>query len=248
MSVLSDYCQFQLPILLEVSMLQCCERDPVTDKSHRRHVHADLRAYLCTHEQCGMAMFEQKRAWVDHEMENHWRSWSCHLCNFDCDRQSDMSLHLELSHRKDLSEENKHSMAYMISRPLDYIDASRCLLCDWGKVLLSKGSVTMVSRASFMGHLAHHLEQLALFAIPRVIPGEDFDSLGANHAADHGSETSQSIESLSFVQAEHWVESATNVDTTSSASSHTHEWLPRNDNTSVNLVAITQAFFCRTSQ
>jgi hypothetical protein len=189
-----------------------------------------------------MAMFEQKRAWVDHEMENHWRSWSCHLCNFDCDRQSDMALHLEQSHRKDLSEENKHSMAYMTSRPLDSIDTNRCLLCDWGKVLLSKGSVTMVSRASFMGHLAHHLEQLALFAIPRAISGEDFDSLETNHAANHGSQIPQSIESSSSVQAEASIQSAIKTGPTKSSFPHTHESLSEVDSKPVSLVTISQAF------
>jgi hypothetical protein len=137
-----------------------------------------------------MAMFEQKRSWVDHEMEQHRRSWFCLLCKFSSVQQSDVTLHLERHHPETLSEELKPTMAYMASRPLDSMDASRCPLCDWDKVLLSKGSVTTVSRESFMSHLAYHLEQLALFAIPRANSGEDSDSLGTNHAANHGSQTS----------------------------------------------------------
>jgi hypothetical protein len=64
----------------------------VTDRCllYKRHVYADLRAYLCTNEECGMTMFEHKRAWIDHEMEKHWRSWSCYLCKFMSNQQSDV--------------------------------------------------------------------------------------------------------------------------------------------------------------
>ena len=161
---------------------------------HRRHVHADLRAYLCTHEECGMTMFEQKRAWIDHEMEKHWRSWFCYLCKFSSDQQSEVKLHLERYHPETLGEELEDTMTYMTSCPLDYLDASRCPLCDWDKSLASKSPITTVSRASFMGHLAQHLEQLALFAIPRVGSGENFGSVESNLAANRGSQASRSTE------------------------------------------------------
>jgi hypothetical protein len=144
-----------------------------------------------------MTMFEQKRSWIDHEMEKHWRSWSCYLCNFTSNRQSEAESHLEKCHPGTLSEEDGHAMTYMTSRPMDYVDASRCQLCDWGKVLLSKGSVTTVSRQSFMGHLAHHLEQLALFAIPRVESGENSGSVESNLVANCGSHVSRSTENSS---------------------------------------------------
>lgn len=141
-----------------------------------------------------MAMFEQTRSWVDHEMAQHRRSWFCILCKFSSDQQSEVTLHLERHHPDTLGEESAHTMTYMTSRPLDSIDASTCPLCDWDKVLLSKSSVTTVSRESFMSHLAHHLEQLALFAIPRVGFGDNSDSLESNLAANRGSQPSQSTE------------------------------------------------------
>jgi hypothetical protein len=189
-----------------------------------------------------MAMFEQKRAWIDHEMEKHWRSWFCYLCKFNSDQQSELAIHLGRHHPETLNEGPEHAMTYMTSRPLDYLDASRCPLCDWDKLLSSKGSITTVSRASFMGHLAHHLEQLALFAIPRAISDEDFDSLGTNHAANHSSQISQSIESSSSVQAEASIQSAIKTGPTKSSSPHTHESLSEVDSKPVSLVTISQAF------
>jgi hypothetical protein len=155
-----------------------------------------------------MAMFEQKRAWIDHEMEKHWRSWFCYLCKFSSDQQSEVESHLGRHHPEALSEEVGHTMTYMTSRPLDYIDASRCPLCDWEKVLLSKNSVTTVSRASFMGHLAYHLEQLALFALPRVNSGDKSGSLHSNIAANQDWQASQSTEKSSFARKERSVDSS----------------------------------------
>ena len=141
-----------------------------------------------------MAMFEQKRSWIDHEMEQHRRSWSCLLCKFTSAQQSEVTLHVEQRHPETLGDEPTRTMTYMTSRPLDSMDASRCPFCDWDKVLLSKSSVTTVSRESFMSHLAHHLEQLALFAIPRIGSDNNSGSLNSNLAANRGSQASQGTE------------------------------------------------------
>jgi hypothetical protein len=167
---------------------------------------------MCTHEECGMAMFEQKSSWIDHETEQHWRYWFCHLCNFNSHTQSDVAWHLERFHRNDLNQHTEDLSVYMGSRPLEYLDASRCALCDWDKLLLSNGSVTTVSRDSFMGHLAHHLEQLALFAIPRATSDRTSGSLEANHAAHQSSRASQSVDVSSFLGGIQSIDSGTIAD------------------------------------
>jgi hypothetical protein len=187
-----------------------------------------------------MTMFENKRAWIDHEMEKHWRSWSCYLCKFMSNQQSDVESHLVRSHPEVMSE-GEHTMIYISSRPLDYIDTSRCMLCDWDKVLLSKDSVTVVSRESFMGHLAHHLEQLALFAVPRINSGEDSGSLGTNHAANQDSQVSESAESPNFERGDPLIDSAIKADHIYS-SSYTQKSQPEADAHAVGLVTIAQAF------
>jgi hypothetical protein len=184
-----------------------------------------------------MVMFEHKRAWIDHEMEKHWRSWSCYLCNFMSNQQSDVESHLVRSHPNMMSE-SENATIYITSRPLDYIDTSRCMLCDWDKVLLSKGSVTVVSRESFMGHLAHHLEQLALFALARERPGENSGSIKSNHAAHHSSRASQNAGNSSLAGDESSIESATKEDT-EKPSALTHQTF---DNQSSTFITISQAF------
>jgi hypothetical protein len=189
-----------------------------------------------------MAMFEQKHSWIDHEMEEHWRSWFCCLCKFSSDQQSEVTMHLEQHHPETLSAEPTHTMTYMTSRPLDYLDASRCPLCDWDKSLASRSSVTTVSCASFMGHLAQHLEQLALFAIPRVNSDEASGSLNSNHAANQDSQVSQSTENSNLPREERSIESTVKADPTGSASSSTREPLIGVDSKPVSLVTISQTF------
>jgi hypothetical protein len=189
-----------------------------------------------------MAMFEQKRAWIDHEMEKHWRSWFCCLCKFSSDQQSEVTMHLEQHHPETLSAELTHTITYMTSRPLDYLDASRCPLCDWDKSLASRSSVTTVSCASFMGHLAQHLEQLALFAIPRVNSGEASGSLNSNHAANQDSQVSQSTDNSKLPREERSIESTIKADPTGSASSSTREPLLGVDSKPASLVTISQTF------
>lgn len=138
-----------------------------------------------------MTMFEHKQSWIDHEMEKHWRCWFCHLCAFNSQARSDLVFHLEQNHQILPNEGSKERIMSFSSRPLDYIDAEKCLLCDWAQNLSSKGSTTMVTRYSFMDHLASHLKQLALFALPR--DGSDESSTEPNSiktggGARHGSQ------------------------------------------------------------
>jgi hypothetical protein len=147
-----------------------------------------------------MTMFEHKRSWIDHEMEEHWRRWFCHLCEFDSHRESDVVLHLERLHNKVLIEGAEDYMVYMTSHPLDYISASKCTLCDWGN--------KMVSRISFMDHLAHHFEQLALFAVPRINSGKNSGNLPSNQAAKQDSRD-HSRDFSGFAREEFSIESAT---------------------------------------
>jgi hypothetical protein len=137
-----------------------------------------------------------------------------------------------------MMSESENATIYITSRPLDYIDTSRCMLCDWDKVLLSKGSVTVVSRESFMGHLAHHLEQLALFALTRERPGENSGSIKSNHAANLSSRASQSAGNSSLAGDESSIESATK-ENTKKPSALMHQTL---DNQAATFITISQAF------
>ncbi len=65
------------------------------------------------------------------------------------------------------------SLASRSARPLPRISASACPLCDYEAVIKRKlnfsvdeGPITVPTR-TFRNHLGHHLEQLALFVLPK---------------------------------------------------------------------------------
>lgn len=139
-----------------------------------------------------MIMFEHQRSWIAHEMEHHRRQWSCQLCGFTSLTESSLAVHLKQDHDQLLGAEDKEAPIQANSRPLDYIDASECMLCDWAKTVSSKNSTTLVTLHVFMDHVASHLRQFALFALPRPHNDGHSESLGSNCAEGQGSRKSSS--------------------------------------------------------
>lgn len=127
-----------------------------------------------------MLVFESKRAWVDHEMEAHRRTWTCPGCPYTTGRDSgSLKGHLEQQHRDIATNLPLKALLKSSSRPLEILAAKECPLCDWGEELRSgnthvtKDDDVTVTAPQFMRHLAGHLEQLALFALPRPVENEE---------------------------------------------------------------------------
>lgn len=74
------------------------------------------------------------------------------------------------NHKSLISDDQIPSLVQVASQPLQRIPASACPLCDYDTILRARlgGSETIVIKpAHFRNHLGHHLEQLALFALPK---------------------------------------------------------------------------------
>ncbi|KAL8788384.1 MAG: hypothetical protein Q9195_007342 [Heterodermia aff. obscurata] len=86
----------------------------------------------------------------------------------------------------------KHLFADLRPYVVDRIPAADCLLCDWESVLrqsntaASPNETLVVTLDQFCRHVGSHMEQLALFALPRSIKdqGAEGDSNEAAAAAD----------------------------------------------------------------
>lgn len=154
--------------------------------SWKKHVLADLRAYLCTFEECGMLMFETKTAWIAHETEKHRRCWICPLCRYQTSRNKNtLAVHITQAHPDTIATMNVEITVDTGSQAQDSINASDCKLCDWTSNLMSTSensqidsrAVMYVSPRDYYRHVARHLEQLALFAVPREVTDTgDIDS------------------------------------------------------------------------
>lgn len=131
----------------------------------KRHVYRDLHPYVCTFPNCDMKLFENRHEWFEHEVANHLTQITCCFCDNSYRESKQLESHLQEAHRE---------AAHM---PLDDLvraciktevpDAfTNCPLChDW-RVEPSTADSSL--RERYRKHVGRHLEQLALFSLPRI--------------------------------------------------------------------------------
>ena len=118
--------------------------------------------------------------------------FNCLLCSKDCTSYKDLSQHIERQHQS-ADESTLASLSKAIARPPAKIVASHCpFQCGWEEKPRPEASkepsdiVQVVDIATFRRHVAGHMEQLALFAVPRGI-------LTTDRQADDGQAVAVSV-------------------------------------------------------
>lgn len=142
-----------------------------------------------------MLMFENREAWQAHELEQHRRLWTCQICGFQTtEGERHLSSHLNNTHDLAINTGQFRLLLSISSQPLREIDATSCPLCDWDASLraanpdFTRDSPITIPVDRFFRHVGQHLEQLALFAVPRPLPkSNDAASVKSRHA--HGGST-----------------------------------------------------------
>lgn len=144
---------------------------PITaPRAWEKHVLRDLQPYVCTFEPCDMSshFFATKDEWFDHELTVHRRLWTCNTCpgatvdgdggdhHLTFNNQADFSEHMDQVHHLPTSRLALGRAMEAFRRPVPVRDG-QCSLCN--------GHATKLK-----SHLARHLEQIALFALPRPAP------------------------------------------------------------------------------
>ncbi|KAK4085499.1 uncharacterized protein Triagg1_489 [Trichoderma aggressivum f. europaeum] len=121
------------------------------ERSWRLHAFHDLRPYSCTvgGAECDSLAFQDRNSWFQHELDCHKSQYECSLCDFF--GTSDAS----------------HGRCWKKSSALQTKDESQS-----GE---TKGKSILVRTSQFKRHVAAHLEQLAIFAIPRAIEDDHGD-------------------------------------------------------------------------
>ena len=134
------------------------------------HVFTDLRPYICTFTDCKdeLAQFTNRAAWADHEFTEHRYDgiWYCPECSEKLASASDWEQHLQKMHQRVFTGPQLHvarDTAYQ-ARPRP-VETEECPLC---RVVLGK------PRRAFVKHIARHMEEIALMALP-CSTGEDSD-------------------------------------------------------------------------
>ncbi|KAI0096999.1 hypothetical protein GGR51DRAFT_486625 [Nemania sp. FL0031] len=164
------------------------------EQAWRRHAYRDLKACVCAlgGEKCDSEMFGDSHTWFNHELLHHRKQWVCVLCpKGPFGTMADFKSHMKNTH-SNVSVNDGQLEIFMNAgqRPVDVIAAAACPFCDeWETTLRDdtpvppsvdpSGVVITVEPAQFRRHVASHMEQLALFAIPRSM--DDDESEGGSN-------------------------------------------------------------------
>ncbi|KAL8962304.1 MAG: hypothetical protein Q9193_001271 [Seirophora villosa] len=165
------------------------------NSSWRKHVFADLAAYVCTQDHCSHPLFESREQWFNHELEEHRREWICNTCQQYFPSIDLFKDHMCTEHHGSFTPNQLQALATRAARPMHRILASACPLCDYPAVNRGKlnarpdeDPITVPIR-TFRNHLGRHLEQLALFVLPKQDLMEQNDDIGESKAAIAGQVT-----------------------------------------------------------
>ncbi|KJY02193.1 hypothetical protein TI39_contig81g00001, partial [Zymoseptoria brevis] len=132
----------------------------------RQHVYEDLPPYTCMHEDCQsiVQQFSRRNEWRKHTLD-HYRYW---VCPYGCEESftsvEDHCRHLSNAHHEDVNEVMLKSISKSCARN-DASQSAQCPFCSEEKS----------NRKLWFKHVGHHLEQLALFALPTRLFAADSD-------------------------------------------------------------------------
>jgi hypothetical protein len=146
---------------------------------------ADIKPYVCTFEMCEMKLFPDRHTWFAHVLQNHLLTWRCCFCRANQGTLEGFQRHLRKNHSEKATDSELHSLAKGCQERLDKIPPSACTLCDtWEAKLrelnkhISADENLVVTPLQYRHHVGSHMEQLALFAIPRGFEEDGGGSLG----------------------------------------------------------------------
>lgn len=132
-----------------------------------------VQPYMCTFKDCGSQLFAERHAWFQHELFAHRKEWRCNLCRhkpFDTARG--LEEHFRNRHAGSFAEAQLFGVVQLCETTHDRFPASACPFCDDWKLHSLPGVPTdttvYATVAQFRRHLGKHLEQLALFALPKA--------------------------------------------------------------------------------
>ena len=162
---------------------------------YRKHIFQDLKPYVCTFEECDLKMFADRSTWFTHELQIHRIEWCCPFCTHP-PLQSLVLFedHLQNYHAQKFIKEQLSALGATCQQSVDKISPQACPFCDEWSVKLRDanpnlaGGTLVVTPAQFQHHVGSHMEQLALFALPKD-HGDAVESTGVAGGADNSADS-----------------------------------------------------------
>lgn len=148
----------------------------------------DLEPYICTFATCGLDTFQSQHTWFEHELLVHRTRWACSLCYLSFQSSQDLWQHVNYDHESIVADKQLSAFVEQSKRAVDSVQPSECPFCDgsWADTNpdLDTGKETLVvDTDQFRRHLGRHLQQVALFSLPRLIHDHD-QSLNPHGSGD----------------------------------------------------------------
>ncbi|KAL2834176.1 hypothetical protein BDW59DRAFT_156119 [Aspergillus cavernicola] len=150
----------------------------------RKHVLQDLEPYICTFPTCGLETYQSQHAWFEHELLVHRNQFVCPQCSGVFPSSHGLERHIKRSHSETISNRQVPMIIAQSKQPIDSIPPTDCLFCDgsWAtgdqSSMPTSEEVLVVDLDSFRRHMGHHLQQVALFSLPRLTQ----DQAGSRYA------------------------------------------------------------------
>ncbi|KAK3312892.1 hypothetical protein B0H66DRAFT_382716 [Apodospora peruviana] len=156
----------------------------------RRHVFSDLQTYICTFEYCPTStrLFPTRREWMEHELAKHRRRWVCIFCNprvVEYDSEEQIKHHLQSLHTQSFIATQQDLILEACERNQHEFPRGSCPLCDeWDMPRSDVTAPASRDAKRFYRHLGHHLQHLALEALPLHIEGLDVEDVSNESEAE----------------------------------------------------------------
>ena len=132
-------------------------------------------------------------------MQVHRKSWHCLICDRELKTPEQLLRHVQKQHGETITEAQTTTFLRSCERPVHGISPTACPFCDDWKVssteVTQSNTDIVVTPAQFRRHLGKHLEQIALFALPRRHDGDDNSNEGdldSNQALENSSSNDDS--------------------------------------------------------
>ncbi|CZR61999.1 uncharacterized protein PAC_11896 [Phialocephala subalpina] len=168
-----------------------------SQKSWKKYVFSDLNLYVRTFENCDLKMFSDRHTWLAHEV-GHRHQWCCYFCtsNRTFTKPEEYRHHLERCHPQAFVSPQLSTLLELSRRPITKMSPCDYPFCKiWEERLRAINphipplECLIVTPSQFQHHVGGHMEQLALFAVPRGST-EEGDTGSANAAPQVGSDCS----------------------------------------------------------
>ena len=152
-----------------------------------------------------MKLFSSRHLWFDHEVRSHRREYICSFCSSDSspfDSATALKQHIEASHAGLFSASQISTIVDQGQIPPRNIPISSCPLCKETSILQDDVRMDFNDRKTrleahtesndprkFRRHLGRHMEQLALFALPKHVTIKEEEAESNEAAADRNSDS-----------------------------------------------------------